>query len=299
MTRRAKSTVCLFLTAFIWGVAFVAQRVGADLIGSFTFTGVRFAMGAAVLVPVFLLLERDTGDAARRKRTLLSGLGGGVILFIASNLQQFGVALTGSAGKAGFITGLYIVLVPILGVFMRKTPAWPTWVGAVLACGGMYFLSASEGLFSIGIGDIVLLIGALFWAVHIILVDRFALDVNAIRFSCTQFFTCSVLSLISAFLFEEVTMSGLMEARWPLLYAGLLSVGIAYTLQIFGQRGVEPGRAAIIFSLESVFSAIGAALLIGEFLTLQGYIGCLCILAGILASQITVGKQKRECGQAV
>ena len=268
----------------------MAQVKGAESLGSFTFGGVRFAMGALALIPAAWLLERDTGGAARRRRTRLAGLAGGLILFVAANLQQFGVAITGSASKAGFITSLYIILVPILGIFLRKMPGLMTWVGAALAVGGLYLLS--DGLQSVGWGDAVLLIGAFFWALHIMLVDRFAHDVNPIRFSMTQFCVCSALSMACAIIFEDVTPQRLMDGLWPLLYGGILSVGIAYTLQIFGQRGVEPAKAAIIFSLEGLFSAIGAAVLIGETLTARGYAGCACIFAGVMASQMSGMRRK-------
>jgi len=294
MTQKTKSTVCLFVTAFIWGAAFVAQKVGSEHIEPFTFGGMRFALGTLSLIPVALLFERDTGDDARRKRTWVAGVLGGLIIFVAANLQQFGVALTGSAGKSGFITGPYIVLVPILGIFRRKMPGWSTWLGAALAFGGLYLLSAPEGLQSADWGDAVLLIGALFWAVHIILVDHFAHDVNPIRFSMIQFCTCSALSLICAFSMETVALTGLVDGLWPLLFCGLMSVGIAYTLQIFGQRGVEPSKAAIIFSLEAVFAALCAAVLIGELMTVRMYIGCLFIFAGILVSQLVCKRGRKK-----
>ena len=292
MSAKSRSTVYLFVTALIWGVAFVAQRVGADFVGPFTFNAARFALGGLSLVPVALFFEHGDEVRTRRRRTWLAGLLGGLVLFLASYLQQLGIALTGLAGKSAFITGLYIVLVPILGIFLGRKPRISVWLGAVLACGGLYLLSAPEGLGSVGWGDAVLLLGAFFWAVHIILVDRFARDVNPIRFSLLQFLICAALSGLCAFAFEEITLAGLTAAAGPILYAGLLSVGVAYTLQIFGQRHVEPGKAAIVFSLEAVFSALGAAILIGEFMTPRGYVGSLCILAGILLSQITPRREQ-------
>ena len=282
-------TVILFSTALIWGLAFVAQRLGADAMGSFTFNGVRFLLGAAALIPIACILERGPVTAGALKNTVLAGIGGGLILFIASSLQQFGIALTGSAGKSGFITGLYTVLVPVLGIFFgRKTNAL-TWLGAVSAVLGLYLLSVPD-IHSIEIGDIVLFAGAFFWAGHIIFIDRFTHHIKVIRFSAVQSFTCGLMSLICAFVFESVTPGGIMAGFIPILYCGLLSTGVAYTLQSVGQKGVGPARAAIIFSLETLFSALGGAVLLGEKMSLRGYAGCAFIFTGIIISQITVKK---------
>jgi drug/metabolite transporter (DMT)-like permease len=279
------STICLFATAFIWGLAFVAQRVGADYMGSFTFNGVRFALGALSLIPVIVFFEKSS-PSVNLKLTFLTGLVGGLVLFIASSLQQIGVVLTGSAGKAGFITGLYTVLVPVLGIFLHRRTTVLTWVGAFCAVVGLYLLSVPEGLSSIELGDITLLLGAIFWAIHIMFIDRFVDHIQPIRFAATQFAVCSILSLISAFLFETVVMQDILNGYLPILYGGLMSVGVAYTLQIIGQKGVPPARAAIIFSLEALFSAVGAAILLGETMRTKGYVGCAFIFAGIILSQL-------------
>ena len=272
-------------------MAFVAQRVGADFVGSFTFTGVRFLLGAVTLTPVIFILERDPGSDSERKITILAGIGAGLLVFFGASLQQFGVFFTGSAGRSGFITGLYTVLVPIIGIFLGRSTSALTWVGAFSAIFGFYLLSApSWG--SIAIGDVLLLICAFFWAWHILFVDKFASRIKPIRFSVTQFTTCGIVSIICAFIFEEVTVSGLTAGIAPILYSGILSVGIAYTLQIVAQKGVEPTKAAIIFSLETLFSVIGGALLLGETMNVRGYIGCLFIFAGIIASQITIKKKR-------
>jgi drug/metabolite transporter (DMT)-like permease len=286
---RTACSVCLFTTAVIWGLAFVAQRVGADYMGTFTFNGVRFLLGAVSLIPVILILER--GQSADNKLTLMTGIGGGVILFTASSLQQFGVVLTGSAGKAGFLTGLYTVLVPVLGIFLRRKTRILTWAGAVSAAIGLYLLSVPD-MGSINTGDIALVIGAFFWAGHIIFIDWFANRIKAISFSMVQFFTCGLLSLICAFLFETVRLSDISAGIIPILYGGLLSVGVAYTLQCVGQKGVEPARAAIIFSLEALFAAVGGAVILGETMSLRGYAGCAFIFAGIIASQVTVKRKE-------
>ncbi|MDR2650357.1 MAG: DMT family transporter [Clostridiales bacterium] len=276
-------TACLFSTAIIWGLAFVAQRVGADYMSPFTFNGVRFMLGSVSLIPVILILER--GQAADNKVTFWAGAGGGIILFLASSLQQFGVEMTGSAGKAGFLTGLYTVLVPMLGRFLGRKVRMLTWIGAVSAVIGLYLLSVPDWG-SMEPGDIVLVIGAFFWAGHIIFIDRFVNRIKVISFSMIQFFTCGLLSVICAFLFENVTLAGINAGIIPLLYGGLLSAGVAYTLQSVGQKGVEPAKAAIILSLEAIFSAIGSAVILNERLSPRGYAGCAFIFAGIIASQI-------------
>lgn len=291
---QVRATCCLFLTAVIWGVAFVAQRAAADSMGAMTFNGVRFGLGALSLVPVILIFERKEINKKTFQKAAIAGLLGGFVLLIAAGLQQLGVELTGSAGKSGFITGLYIVMTPILGLFLKKKAGLFVWCGAVLACGGLYLLSVPAGGFSIGSGDLMLLVGAVFWAVHILLVDHYAGGVPPILFSMLQFLVCSVLSMTGAFLFEEVTPAMIYAGRVPLLYSGLLSVGVAYTLQVIGQRYVEPARAAIIFSTESLFAALGAAVLLSEVMPVRGYAGCALIFTGILVSQITIRKRVAE-----
>ena len=277
---------CLLLTSVIWGLGFVAQRAGLEFVGAFTFNGVRFALGVLPLIPVTLLFERNERDKPRNALAIRAGMAGGLVLFLAASLQQFGVALTSSAGKSGFITGLYIVIVPILGIFLGRKTTTYVWLGALCACVGLYLLSARDGFRSVGLGDAVLLLGAVIWAVHILLVGAFAERVSPIRFSIAQFCTCAGLSLACAFIFEEVSAASVLAGYVPVLYAGLGSVGIAYTLQIFGQRNVEPARAAIIFSLESLFAALGGALILSEVMEMRGYIGCALIFAGILISQV-------------
>jgi len=283
-------TVSLFVTAFIWGLAFVAQRLGADM-GSFTFNGVRFLLGAASLLPIVYLLERGPVTAGVLKYTILAGIGGGAILFIAASLQQFGVALTGSAGKSGFITGLYTVLVPILGVFIGRKTGALAWIGAACAVLGLYLLSVPD-IHSIEAGDVVLFAGAFFWAGHILFIDRFINRIKVIRFSMIQSLTCGLLSLAAAFIFERVSLGAISAGIMPILYCGLLSTGVAYTLQSIGQKGVEPAKAAIIFSLETLFSALGGALLLGEKMDARGYAGCAFIFTGIIVSQLTFKKRE-------
>ena len=287
------STLCLFLTSIIWGFAFVAQIQGVEHMGSLTYGGVRFAMGALALLPVSLLLE---GRPSREELKLTLKYGGltGLVLFAASTLQQFGIELTGSAGKAGFITGLYTVLTPVFSIFLGKRPTKLTILGAACAFAGLYFLSAPEGLGRVSLGDILLVSCAVFWTLHIMAVDALAPKVKPIRFSIVQFAVCSILSLVSMSIFEQPTMAGIWAGRVPLLYGALLSVGVAYTLQIVGQRHVEPSRAAIIFSLESLFAALGGFLLLREVMGWKQYLGGALMFLGIVLSQVKTAKKKEK-----
>lgn len=294
-TKEVKSVLILLLTAAIWGFAFVAQRVGMQHVGAFTFNGVRFALGSLSLLPVIYFFSRKSNaenadknksikfEEADLKTTIKSGMLAGCVLFIAASLQQIGLIYT-TAGKAGFITSLYIVLVPILGIFLKQKTHFTTWIGALTAVIGLYLLSINESL-SIEFGDFLEIIGAFFWAAHIQLIDRFVRNVDAIKLSSIQFATCSILSLIVAFIFEDVNFIGLSDALVPLLYGGIMSAGVAYTLQAIGQKSAKPSHAAIALSMESVFAAIGGALLLDERLPGRGYLGCGLMLLGMLIAQ--------------
>lgn len=288
------SFVMLMLTAMIWGFAFVAQRVGAESLGALSFNGIRFALGALSLIPVVLIFEKEKYDREKFKRTLLAAIIAGVVLFIASALQQYGIEITKSAGKAGFITGLYTVLVPILSLLIYKQKkSVGVWIGAILAVIGLFLLSVNEAL-TVGFGDIVLLVGAVFWAVHILVIDKFVSKISPLKFAMMQFFMCSLLNLVPALFLEEISLEAVKTAAIPLLYGGLGSVGVAYTLQIVGQKYSDPTFAAIIFSTESVFSAIGGAIILKEQMSVRGYVGCVLIFAGIILSQLTFGKKIKE-----
>lgn len=293
--KKARSTIFLVLTAMIWGFAFVAQRVGADYLRPFTFNGIRFAMGAVSLIPVILLFERGKTDKKTLLTTVKYGILAGTVLCTASNLQQYGVEMTGSAGKAGFITGLYTVLVPVIYfLFFRRRTGLPVWIGAVVTVGGLYLLCGVDSSTAFGWGDVVLIIGAVLWAFHIIILDHVGDKVRPLRFSAMQFSVCAVLTLICALIFDrgDFAVEYVRQALIPLLYGGVGSVGIAYTCQLLGQRDADPTFAAIILSTEAVFSAIGAAIILREYMDVPGYIGCALIFAGIVLSQIPVGKKK-------
>ena len=293
MKDKIKSTSLLFLTAIIWGFAFVAQRVGADYVGAFTFNGVRFLLGAVSLIPVILIFEKEKFDKNKFKNTVITGILAGVILFIASSLQQFGIVFTGSAGKAGFLTGLYIVLVPLIRFVMGNKTSILTFFGAVFAVIGLFFLCMTGNKITLGIGDVVLIIGAFFWAAHILVIDKFVNIVSALKFSMVQFLTCGILGIIFALFTETIEVSAIKQAGIPILYGGLMSVGVAYTCQILGQKKADPTFASIIFSTESVFSAIGGTLILHEMMSGRGYLGCVLIFIGIILSQITVDDIKR------
>ena len=294
--KKAKSTIFLVLTATIWGFAFVAQRVGADYLRPFTFNGIRFVMGALSLIPVILLFEKGKTDKKLLSATVKHGVVAGIVLCAASNLQQYGVELTGSAGKSGFITGLYTVLVPVIYfLFFRRKTGLTVWIGAITTVGGLYLLCGVDSSVPFGWGDIVLIIGAVLWAMHIIILDHAGDKVRPLRFSLVQFAVCAVLTLICAVIFDRGEFSPVYvrQAIIPLLYGGVGSVGIAYTCQLLGQRDADPTFAAIVLSTEAVFSAIGAAIILGEKMQPAGYIGCALMFAGIVLSQLPVKSNKK------
>lgn len=287
-SKQFRSNLLLLLTAAIWGFAFVAQRVGSQFVGAFTFNGIRFALGSISLVPLIIYFNKkkknESENQISTKETVLFGALIGVILYIAATLQQIGLIYT-TAGKAGFITGLYMVIVPIIGIFLKQRIGRNSWIGVALAVVGLYLLSINED-FSISFGDMLELIGSLFWAVHILAIDYFTKKIDPIKLSSIQFATCAILSMITALIFEDITVAGISSALVPILYGGLLSVGIAYTLQAVAQKDAKPSHAAIILSMESVFGAIGGALLLGESMSTRGLIGCVLIFGGIIFTQI-------------
>ena len=292
-----KADFLLVLTAMIWGFAFVAQRVGMDYVGPFTFNAIRFALGSLSLLPlIWLLQKRKTAvsDAEKQNKSILIwGIMAGGALFAGASLQQAGMVYT-TAGKAGFITGLYVVIVPLLGLFWKQRPQLSTWLGAIMAAVGLYFLSITSD-FSISIGDLLVLIGAFFWSGHVLLIGWLAPQTDSLKLASAQFAVCSVLSLIIALLIETISFASIWQAIIPILYGGLCSVGIAYTLQIIAQRDAHPAHSAIILSLEGLFAAIGGWLLLGEVLSMRSLLGCALMLAGMLFSQLSglFGQQKQ------
>lgn len=286
-----KADLLLLLTAAIWGFAFVAQRVGMDYVGPFTYNAIRFALGSISLVPLILLTRKKKREShpeihrGNGRAILVGGLIAGLALFIGASLQQAGLVYT-TAGKAGFITGLYVVMVPILGLFWKQRPKLGTWLGASLAAVGLYFLSVTEE-FTISFGDLLVLISACFWAGHVLIIGWLSPKMDALKLASVQFAICSLLSFVVALTLETMTLSAIMQAAIPILYGGLFSVGIAYTLQVVAQREAHPAHSAILLSLEGVFAAMGGWLLLGEVLSLRSFFGCALMLSGMLLSELS------------
>ncbi|MBE6549376.1 MAG: DMT family transporter [Ruminococcaceae bacterium] len=296
MKTKITTTLLLFLTAMIWGLAFVAQVDGVEHIGSFAINGIRYPIGVISLLPVVLFFERGRVDGAERKRTVIASIVAGTILFGASTLQQIGIEYTRSAGVAGFITGLYTVLVPIgcFLIFKHKTGI-NVWIGAILAVIGLFLLCYRVGDgFSFGVGELLLLLGSFLWTAHVIVIDRLGKNIRSLHFALGQFSVCSVLSIVLMLIFDRPTISGVMDAKWALLYCGVLSVGVAYTLQVVAQKKADPTFAAIILSTESVFSAIGGSIFGIDSISWLGYIGCAVMFCGIVISQLPTRKQIKQ-----
>lgn len=277
----------LLLTAMIWGSAFVAQRIGMEHIEPFTFNGVRNLIGGLALLPVALVMGRRSAarpSAGRRRMTWRGGLCCGVVLFVASSFQQFGM-VEADAGKAGFITALYIVIVPICGLFMRRRVRPLVWLAVSIAAAGLYLLCVKDG-FSIGRGDFLVLCCAFLFSAHILVIDYFSPRADGVWMSCIQFFVCGALSLVCMALFETPTLPAIIGSAVPLLYAGILSSGVGYTLQIIAQRDTSPTVASLLMSLESVFAALAGWLILGETFTARELVGAALMFAAILLAQL-------------
>lgn len=296
-----RQSLLLLLTAAIWGVAFVSQSVGMDYVGPFTFNAVRSLIGAAVLVPCISLLKklqkREEGQEEihkkEDKKTLLrGGICCGVILAAASSFQQFGLLYT-TVGKAGFITAMYIILVPILGIFAGKKVGLRIGISVVIAVAGLYLLCMTESL-RLEAGDILVLLCAVVFSFHIIVIDHFSPLVDGVKMSCIQFLTCGILCGICMFLFEEPSLSMILSAWKPVLYAGVMSCGVAYTLQIVGQKGMNPTVASLIMSLESVISVLAGFVLLHEVLSRRELFGCVLMFAAIILAQLPDRKSARS-----
>lgn len=290
------ANLMLLAAAAIWGFGFVAQRLGMDYLPPLTFNGLRFLLGSLSLLPLIWFTWRSSAAQRDRMTLLRGGLLAGAILFIAATFQQVGLQHT-TAAKAGFITGLYLILVPIFGLLLRHTTGITTWIGAGLAVIGLYLLSINDD-FSMSYGDMLQFCGALFWAVHILVIDHFSSRCPPLQLAASQFLVCGLLSLLAGACLETPTLSAAILGWQPLLYAGLVSVGVAYTLQVVGQREANPAHAAIILSLESVFAVVGGVLLLDESLSLRAWFGCGLMLAGMLLSQVRWGSPKTPAASA-
>jgi drug/metabolite transporter (DMT)-like permease len=291
-----KSNLLLLLTAVIWGFAFVAQRAGMEFLGPFTFNTARFTLGSISLIPLLLVNQKRKSQRTifylgNKKIFIQSGLFAGAVLFLGSTFQQAGLIYT-DAGKAGFITGFYIILVPILGLFIKQKTSFYTWLGALVAIIGLYFLGVDEKL-EINIGDILVLIGAFFWAIQILVIGYYSTKVDPFQLAFSQFLVCAFLSLLSALFTEQIILQNIFYSYLPILYAGIFSVGIAFTIQVVAQREAHPANAAIIMSLEAVFAVIGGWIILDEMISFRGLIGCVLMLTGMVLSQLYLFKSKK------
>lgn len=292
-----KSNLLLLLTAVIWGFAFVAQRAGMEYIGPFTFNAARFTVGSISLIPLLILNRKNVNEKTEfhtpnTKPFLAGSLSAGIVLFLASSFQQGGLVYT-DAGKAGFITGFYIILVPILGLFIKQKTSMFTWIGALVAIFGLYLLSVNES-FNINIGDVLVLIGAFFWAIQILVIGFYSKKIAPFKLAFSQFVVCAILSLIAALVSETIIIQNILFAYIPVLYAGIFSVGIAFTIQVVAQKDAHPANAAIIMSLEAVFAVIGGWLILNESIQSRELIGCFLMLVGMILSQLYLFNNKKE-----
>ncbi len=309
-----RQSLLLFLTAVIWGVAFVAQSAGMDYVGPFTYNGVRCILGGLVLMPCIMLLDRIQGSRSNRAREqaaggdslvvcsaqedkkerntlLVGGMCCGLLLFTASSFQQFGIQYT-TVGKAGFITAMYILLVPLLGLFVHKKVGMKVWIGVAFAVCGLYLLCMGNG-FSLKMGDALVMVCAVLFSLHILVIDYFSPKVDCVRMSCIQFWVCGILSLLCSFLLESPDLGSILAAWKPVCYGGIMSCGVAYTLQIVGQKGMNPTVASLILSLESVVSVVAGFLILHQTMSGRELLGCLSMVIAIVLAQLP--QRGREC----
>lgn len=282
-----RSNILLFITAIIWGLAFVAQRAGMEDIGPFAFNGIRFALGSLSLVPLIYFQQKKSKSGKKissPKNRIFAGLITGLVLFAGASLQQIGMVYT-TAGNGGFITSLYVILVPVLGLFWKQKINKQTWIGGLLAVLGLFFLSVTEN-FTMAFGDGLVLISAIFWAGHVLLIGHFSKKEDVLILAALQFAVVAVLSIVVSLLTETTHWENIQAAAIPILYGGLMSVGVAYTLQVIAQQKARPAHAAIILSLESLFAAIGGILILNETLSTRIGIGGLLMLSGVIISQL-------------
>lgn len=306
MNQNVRKSCLLVLTALIWGIAFVAQTTGGDTVGAFSFNCIRSLIGGIVLIPVIHVLDTKTDKkpktAAEKKTLLTGGIACGCVMFIASSFQQLGINLGTEAGKAGFLTACYILLVPILGLFLKKKCGWNIWIGVVLTLAGLYLLcmNGTTG-FSLRFSDGLVIICAVCFSLHILLVDHFSPLVDGVRLSSIQFIISGLIGLIPTFFVDmHHSLSGFYawlpalqswNAWIPILYAGVMSCGVAYTLQIIGQNGLNPTIASLLMSLESVFSVLAGWIILGQKLTPREILGCVIIFAAIVLAQLPVNSR--------
>ncbi len=283
---KLRSDLILLLAAIIWGFAFVAQRIGMEYLGPFTFNGIRFTLGILVLLPFILSKKRKlfTSETVNRKIIWMGSVATGFILFGGVALQQLGLQST-TAGKAGFITGLYVIFVPIVGIFLGQKIRMTIWAGVILSATGLYLLSVTSG-FSMALGDFLVLLCAIFFTGHVLMIGWLSPMMDSYKLAAIQFAICAFLNLVFAVFLEKIEFQSILAAAVPLLYGGLLSVGVAYTLQVVAQKHAHPAYASIILSLEAVFAAIGGWLILEEYLTNRALLGCFLMLCGMIIVQV-------------
>lgn len=306
---KLRNSFLLLLTAFIWGIAFSAQSAGGEAAGPYTFNCIRMILGGIALLPVVSIMDHVKPSARRpetkqqKKELWLGGISCGAILFISSSFQQIGIYMGTSAGKAGFLTACYILLVPIIGLFFHKKCGWNIWAGVALAVLGLYLL-CMDGPLSLQLSDGLVLLCALCFSFHIIVVDYFAPKVDGVRMSCIQFFTCGILGIFPTVFLEmghtqeSISLWLSRFAAWDvwiaILYAAVFSCGVAYTLQIIGQEGLHPTVASLLMSLESVFSVIAGWLILKESMSPRELTGCIIMFAAISLAQVEFGRKCQE-----
>ncbi|MDP4281160.1 MAG: DMT family transporter [Bacteroidota bacterium] len=287
--KKIRSDLILLLAAIIWGFAFIAQRVGMQFVGPFIFNGIRFSLGILVILPFLIFRKKRIWMVFPEKREdskkiIWGSILTGIVLFIAISLQQIGI-MTTTAGKAGFITGLYVVFVPVAGLFLGHKMNFRIWLGVILSLTGLYFLSMTQGL-KMETGDFLVFLCAICFTVHVLLIAWLSPRMDSFLLAGIQYAICAGINLIVAFCIETFTWIQVMDAALPILYGGVLSVGVAYTLQVVAQKKAHPAYASIILSLESVFAVIGGWLILDEKMTLRIFTGCMLMLAGMIAVQI-------------
>lgn len=284
-----RADILLLITSCIWGFGFVAQRSGMEFVGPFTFNAVRFLLGSLSLIPLIIFRGRRSGGSPKQvhpqpKTVIVSSCIAGTLLFIGVSLQQIGLIYT-SAGNGGFITGLYVVLTPIFGIFLGRKTGMPTWIGAGFTLTGLFFLSAAGHITEINPGDIIIAVSSLFWALHVLTIDRLVQQVDPLMLAAGQFAWCSVYAFIAVFFRESITLESLRGGLIPILYGGFGSVGVAYTLQVVAQRDAPPAHATIILCLEGVFAALGGVIILSEPLGSWTLLGFILMFCGMVATQ--------------
>lgn len=290
MSKRTIGNLLLLISAMIWGAAFVAQSVGMELVEPFTFQAIRYFLGFLTLLPVIAVRDRSGSSqkpatAKDRRFLLLSGIGCGILLFAACSLQQLGL-LTTDPGKSGFITSLYIILVPCFGLFLGKRLKVWVWISLPLAMAGLYLLCGTDGRFTLTLGELMTLGCAVAFSLHIMLIDHVANRLDGVRLSCLQFLVCSLISFVVMLVLEAPVPENILRCWLPICYTGILSAGVGYTFQIIAQKHTEPTIASLLMSLESVFSVVFGWILLGDKLSVPEMVGCLLVFAGVILSQL-------------